>query len=181
MRASTATGILAGVVVCSSISIGSVRALTASVSRTAIDFPQDIYLTLSPAEPPFVKAGVNRCIIDRERGYSLLKPGFSEGVNGVNQVYAPATYVNASAVVCHMKGVRQRTTKTTTFMLDGVAVVSSTCFRRCLPASVYSTPLHSTSIHLMLERDTHVLVLVYSASAHRYPPHPPLLVSQNAP
>jgi hypothetical protein len=80
-------------------------ALTPSVARQAIEFGGDIVLTRDAAagEPPFANDGsVKTCTVNREHGYSLNTPGFADGMAGVNFVKTPASWLNASAVVCHL-------------------------------------------------------------------------------
>ena len=78
------------------------RAVTPSVQRQAIEFPADIVLTRADGEPPFPQAEVKTCTVNREHGYSLLTPGFADGMPSVNFVKTRASYLNESAVVCHL-------------------------------------------------------------------------------
>jgi hypothetical protein len=89
----------------------SVHAVVASVARQAIEFPEDIVLTRTATEPPFPQAAVKTCTVNREHGYSLLTPGFADGMPGVNFIKTPATFLNSSAVVCHLARARNATGK----------------------------------------------------------------------
>ena len=87
-----------------------VLAVTPSISRQAIEFGEDITLVRdASSEPPFAKADVKTCTVNREHGFSLLTPGFADGMAGVNFVKTPATWLNASAVVCHLGQARNAT------------------------------------------------------------------------
>eukprot|EP01047_Picozoa_sp_COSAG01_P067456 COSAG01_NODE_9531_length_2417_cov_7.981717_2_plen_269_part_00 len=86
-------------------------ATVASVARQAIEFPEDIVLTRTATEPPFPQAAVKTCTVNREHGYSLLTPGFADGMPGVNFIKTPATFLNSSAVVCHLSRARNATGK----------------------------------------------------------------------
>ena len=79
------------------------HALSTSVSRQAIEFPEDIILLRAADEPPFPETAVKTCTLNREKGFSLLTPGFADGMPGVNFVKTPASYINDSAVVCHLR------------------------------------------------------------------------------
>lgn len=79
------------------------HALSASVSRQAIEFPEDIILLRAADEPPFPETAVKTCTLNREKGFSLLTPGFADGMPSVNFVKTPASYINSSAVVCHLQ------------------------------------------------------------------------------
>ena len=75
------------------------HALTPGVSRQAIEFPEDLVLLREDGEPDFAEHAVKTCTINREKGFSLRTPGFADGMQAVNFVKAPASWINASAVV----------------------------------------------------------------------------------
>jgi len=82
--------------------VHGVAALTPSVTRQAIEFGEDILLVRDPGEPPLPASAVKTCTVNRERGFSLNTPGFADGMSGVNFVKTPASWLNDSAVVCHL-------------------------------------------------------------------------------
>jgi hypothetical protein len=71
----------------------NVVALTPAAPRQAID---------SAGEPEVQRAAVQTCTVNREHGFSLLTPGFADGMAGINFVRTRASYINGSACVCHL-------------------------------------------------------------------------------
>jgi hypothetical protein len=80
----------------------TVVALTPAAPRQAIDFPEDLVLLRSAGEPEFQRAAVQTCTVNRQHGFSLLTPGFADGMASVNFVRTRASYINGSACVCHL-------------------------------------------------------------------------------
>ena len=98
-----------------------VHALVPGVARQAIEFPEDLVLTRGEGEPEFTEHAITTCTVNREKGFSLRTPGYAAGMPSVNFVTAPASYINASAVVCHLA----RSTNATGFPVPTPAITAS--------------------------------------------------------
>lgn len=109
--------------------LSTALAITPATSRQSIDFAEDLILLRDADEPAFPSDGsVKTCTINRQKGFSLLTPGFADGMPGVNFVRTKASYINSSAVVCHMG----QATNATGFEIDAPAITAGGLFHHCI-------------------------------------------------
>ena len=109
--------------------------LTPALPRYPIDFPPyDIVLLRGATEPFFVAANVSTCTLNREKGYSLNAPGFTHGDPGHNAVSVNASFINASAIACHVVD-SIITAGNTTVVLDAGGTACETALGALCPAS----------------------------------------------